>query len=73
MRTIEDRQSKRVGIGLAPPIYDKVTVLYPDSTTETYVYTLRDAAGTAAIVGYVEVKYVDATKEEILSVERLAE
>ena len=73
MRTVEDQQSKRVGIGLAPPVYDKVTVLYPDGVTEVYTYSLLDAAGNETIMGYVEVVYATSDKENLVSVRRLAQ
>lgn len=73
MKTIEQRGSKRVHFGLVPEIYDKVSVLYPDTVTEVYTYQLLNTAGVYTTVGYVEVVYTDSDKENILSVTRLAE
>jgi hypothetical protein len=73
MRTIQDRRANRVTIGLVPEIYDKVSVLNPDSVTEVYVYELMDEAGAYSIVGYVEVVYTSADHEAIVSVTRLAQ
>jgi hypothetical protein len=72
MQTIEDRQSHRVGFGLVPALYDKVTVLYPDTVTEVCVYELSDANGNYSVVGYVEVVYTDTTKRSVLTMKRLA-
>ena len=73
MKTVETRQSKRVHFGLVPDIYDKVSVLYPDSVTEVYTYQLMDENGAYNTVGYVEVVYSDSTKSRISSVTRLAQ
>jgi hypothetical protein len=73
MKTIEQRQSKRVHFGLVPEVYDKVSVLYPDSVTEVYTYQLLNDVGVYVTVGYIEVVYVDDTKEQISSVTRLAQ
>ncbi len=73
MRTIQDQRANRVTMGLVPEIYDKVSVLYPDSVTEVYVYELMDITGNYSIVGYVEVVYATADKENISSVTRLAQ
>jgi hypothetical protein len=73
MKTIEQRQSSRVHFGLVPEMYDKVSVLYPDSLTEVYVYQLLKEDATYATVGYVEVTYTDTTKRNVSSVTRLAQ
>jgi hypothetical protein len=73
MQTIEQRQSKRVHFGLVPELYDKVTVLYPDSVTEVYTYQLLGPDGAYITVGYVEVVYTNTTKRNISSVTRLAQ
>lgn len=73
MKTIEQRSSKRVHFGLAPDVYDKINVLYPDDITEVYTYQLLKDDGTYSIVGYIEVVYTDASKVAISSVSRLAQ
>lgn len=72
MKTIEQRQSQRVHTGLIPDLYDKVTVLYPDSVTEVCVYELSDEIGAYSIVGYLEIVYTDTTKRNVYTMRRLA-
>ena len=71
MQTIEQRQSKRVHFGLVPELYDKVTVLYPDSVTEVYTYQLLKEDGVYVVTGYVTVVYTNSDKENISSVTRI--
>jgi hypothetical protein len=72
MKTIETRRANRVTFGLIPDVFDKIVVLYPDTVTEVYVYQLMDESGVYATVGHVEAIYTDSTKENLLSVTRLA-
>lgn len=47
---------------------DAVTVTYPTSTTEVFVYRQGGASGTAVLT--LTITYVDSTKEQIQSVVR---
>lgn len=51
--------------GLAPEVFDTVTVTYPTATTEVYAFTLN-----ASPVGTVTVTYTDSTKEALASAVR---
>ena len=57
-----------LGTLLAGTIYDYIAITYPTSTTESYVYKTGGVGGTT--VATIIVTYVDATKAELVSVER---
>ena len=46
--------------------FDYISVGYPSSTVETYTYKMGGAGGS--LIGVVTVSYVDATKNQLLSV-----
>lgn len=48
--------------------FDFIGVAYPSTTVETYTYKLGGAGG--ALVGVVTVSYVDATKNQLLTVQK---
>ena len=55
------------GIGLPP--YDAVLVTYPDTVTEVYALKTGGLSGTT--IATLTVIYTDATKEKLLSVEKI--
>lgn len=48
--------------------YDYIAIAYPTATTETYTYKSGGSGGTTEAT--ITVTYVDATKAELVSVER---
>lgn len=51
-----------------PESYDYISVTYPDTVTEVYVY--RDGGASGTLIATVTITYSDASKEELLSVAR---
>lgn len=60
-----------VGVGglLNGIIYDYVSVTYPSSTTESYVFKQGGSSGT--IVATINLTYTDSTKENLSSAEKV--
>ena len=52
--------------GLAIPIYDYVSVAYPDSVTETYTFKTGGSGGSTVAV--VTVVYTSSTKADLSTV-----
>ncbi|HNQ21212.1 MAG TPA: hypothetical protein PKI46_09145 [Bacteroidales bacterium] len=62
----ETNETLKTSNGLALPLYDYVSVAYPDTETEIYTYKTGGSGGTT--VATVTIVYTDATKENLDSV-----
>jgi hypothetical protein len=63
------KQAKRTYSGLAPALYDKIEVAYPDTVTEIYTYSMfNEDTGNQQVTAMITVVYTDATKDFISSV-----
>jgi len=71
MGVIEQRSSKRVHFSLIPDYFDMIEVVYPNTTTEIYIYSMvDDGDGSQIIKGVIEVKYTTDKKRDIEYVKR---
>ena len=62
----ETARAKRVVTGFSIPPYDYISVAYPDSVTETYIYKSGGSGGTT--VATITVVYTSSTKDSLSSV-----
>ena len=68
------RQAKRTYQGILPPLFDKVDVTYPTSTSELYTYSLHNHHNdTYTVTAIISVVYTDATKDCISSITKTFE
>lgn len=64
-----NKQAKRTYSGIAPALYDKIEVTYPDTVTEIYTYSMyNENSGNQLVTAVIVVVYTDATKDFISSV-----